>query len=332
MRPDYIDIVEAAYRVDADEASWLESLAASMRPTLDRGLGLWIVLYDASAERHARIRAIEHTGPVPGFLPGLVTRLLHEAHADDDGRVEFGPAPCALASEASGAGHAQELLSELRPLGVADVLGVHGADPEGRGVFIGVNLPSPMRLGARQRELWSRVAAHAAAGWRLRTRLAAAEAHTREPLGDTEALIEPDGTVVEKAPGAAEPAARRALREAAVALERSRGRLRRERPEAAVAGWRGLVAARWTLLDVFDRDGRRYLVARRNDPEPEGLQSLTPRERQVVGYAALGHQNKLIAYELGLATSTVGVLLSRAFAKLGVKDRRALIALVRGRA
>jgi DNA-binding CsgD family transcriptional regulator len=45
--------------------------------------------------------------------------------------------------------------------------------------------------------------------------------------------------------------------------------------------------------------------------------SLTLREREVLACANLGHSNKLIAFELGLATSTVAVHLSRARTKLG---------------
>jgi DNA-binding CsgD family transcriptional regulator len=48
---------------------------------------------------------------------------------------------------------------------------------------------------------------------------------------------------------------------------------------------------------------------------------LTQRERQVLAYAALGHTNKLIAYELGLAASTVCVLFARASTKLGTPAR-----------
>lgn len=59
------------------------------------------------------------------------------------------------------------------------------------------------------------------------------------------------------------------------------------------------------------------------------IEALTERERQVVGYAKLGHHNKLIAYELGLSTSTVRVILSRVATKLGVRTRSEIIAAVR---
>lgn len=46
----------------------------------------------------------------------------------------------------------------------------------------------------------------------------------------------------------------------------------------------------------------------------------------MLAYAALGHHNKLIAYELGLAQSTVRVLSMRAARKLGTRSREETIA------
>ena len=79
---------------------------------------------------------------------------------------------------------------------------------------------------------------------------------------------------------------------------------------------------RWSLVDHFDSNGRRYLMAHRNDPDTPDLRGLTLRERQVVGYAGAGHSNKIIAYELGLTLSTVAGHLARARAKLGLPSSR----------
>jgi DNA-binding CsgD family transcriptional regulator len=80
-----------------------------------------------------------------------------------------------------------------------------------------------------------------------------------------------------------------------------------------------------------DHDGKRFLLAQQNrvvrDPTPR----LTPREHQVVACAAMGHSNKLIAYDLGISPGSVSVLLSRASTKLGVSDRGAMIQAFRNR-
>ena len=61
-------------------------------------------------------------------------------------------------------------------------------------------------------------------------------------------------------------------------------------------------------------------------PATKERAALSMRERQVASLAALGRSNKLIAYELGLAHSTIRVLVARACVKLDVSSRRALVA------
>jgi DNA-binding NarL/FixJ family response regulator len=123
--------------------------------------------------------------------------------------------------------------------------------------------------------------------------------------------------------------AREALRRAALEIDRASGRLARTAPRAAIELWKALVAGRWTLIDSFKGEGRWYLLAQRNPRNSRAprtpRRALTERERQVVGHAALGRSNKLIAYELGLAPSTVATHLAEAARKLRVRSRSALI-------
>jgi DNA-binding CsgD family transcriptional regulator len=115
------------------------------------------------------------------------------------------------------------------------------------------------------------------------------------------------------------------LKVSAAALARSRGTLRTSDPERAVHEWKGLIAARWTLLDVCEEDGSKYLIARENQARVPGPDVLTEREREVVAFAVAGHHNKLIAYNLGISPSTVRVLMSRAAKKLRAHSREELI-------
>ena len=189
-------------------------------------------------------------------------------------------------------------------------------------VAIGVDSPrAPHRSIVTH---WSRVTGHIAAGLRLRRKLAAIEHATgmsdavaTVEHASPEAVLQPGGRVEHAVGPATSRSAREGLSTAVRAMERARGPLRRRSPDEAVETWRGLVAGRWSLIDHFDSDGRRYLVAHRNDPTTPDPRALTERERQVVGYADLGRSNKMIAYELGLSPSTVAVLLSRAREKLG---------------
>jgi DNA-binding NarL/FixJ family response regulator len=77
-----------------------------------------------------------------------------------------------------------------------------------------------------------------------------------------------------------------------------------------------------------------FVVAEPNvQVEPSGqvqrtrgpFERLTVRERDVVARALRGCANKVIAYDLGLAHSTVRVLMARAAIKLGAHSRDELL-------
>lgn len=122
--------------------------------------------------------------------------------------------------------------------------------------------------------------------------------------------------------------ARDALSVAAARIEEARILPGGPDPANAAGAWKGLVATRWKLVDEFERDGKRYVVAQQNTPEVDA--ELSPRERAVVAAAAMGHHDKLIAYDLGVADSTVRVLMFRATRKLRAANRAE--AIVRFRA
>ena len=90
---------------------------------------------------------------------------------------------------------------------------------------------------------------------------------------------------------------------------------------------RALATGRWVLVDYFERDGEIHILAR-EDAAFHALSALTVSERAVAERAARGLHNKAIAFELGLAHSTVRVLCARAASKLGARSRRELVDLI----
>jgi DNA-binding NarL/FixJ family response regulator len=94
--------------------------------------------------------------------------------------------------------------------------------------------------------------------------------------------------------------------------------------QAAVAIWQAVIAGRWSLVAHFDSDEHRCFVARKNAAAGPGASTLSARERQIVASASLGHANKLIAYELGLCSSTVAAQITSAARKLGISSRTLL--------
>ncbi len=114
------------------------------------------------------------------------------------------------------------------------------------------------------------------------------------------------------------------LRAAAIAFDRA-GARGRDGDEAR-AMRRALIAGRWTLVETFEEDGKRFLIARRNRSTPTStpMVGLSVRETQVAVFTAMGRSLKTIGYELGLSDSCVATYLRRALAKLRLPDRLAL--------
>ena len=181
MQGDYIDIIEAAYLIDCSEETWLDGLLRAIRKAIEPGGGAWAMLYNVSAAGRVSIDRIQFEGARSGEVAGWVTRQLVRSRGAESGL--FQPTPCGLASENRLDGRPPRTSAGLP--GACDVLGVNGADPSGRGVFIGVEVPLGIRLSPDDRTAWSRIGVHVAAARRLRSR-GAGEARV-------EARLHPDG-------------------------------------------------------------------------------------------------------------------------------------------
>ncbi|HEY2745107.1 MAG TPA: LuxR C-terminal-related transcriptional regulator [Polyangia bacterium] len=322
---DALDVIEAAYRFDGTAAGWLAELARVTYAQIGDGHGILAFPYRVTDAGRLQI-GDAHTIDMPEGM-GEQSRLMLEQLPPAYVQKTFVRCECTTQSQFRDP-EVQALNQPIREMSAAafgwhDLFMVGGMDPEGHGIYLGAPLRRETRLSARTRQTWSRVAVHLTAAQRLRRRLAADDA--RRP-DSADAVVRTDGHVEHASGEAQAKEARSALRAAVRAVEDARGALRRRDPDDAIDRWKGLVSARWTLVDQFESDGKRYLLARRNDCAVEVAESLTARERQALGYAALGHTNKLIAYEMGVSASTVGVLLHRAARKLGAETRAQLIA------
>ena len=312
-QPDLVSVIESAYAVDAPEPEWLTGIAHAARGELDAGFGVAAWTFDAREVSRVRVLGTALAGDDPQVLDRMHQCNAYFERSARDLRADvlrFGP--CQTFSQVLGEdtlARQADVQAVLRPIGARDMLGVIGADPTGMGLGVGALLPTPRPATRGEVRRWSRIVAHLAAGYRLRRTLA------QRPV---QAVLSPAGRVEHAEDAAKTREAREALRHAARAVDRARGRLRREDGDEAVETWRGLVSGRWSLIDQFESDGRRYVVARENDPEAPFPPNLTQRERQVLIYRMMGHPSKLIAYELGLSQSTISMALSAALAKLGV--------------
>jgi DNA-binding CsgD family transcriptional regulator len=314
MKPDWVGILESAYQLELRTEVWLKGIVDAVRPWVDDdGLGVAGITYKITPAGRLTVEASSDLSePLLRGLDGLDPDFVKRSYL----RLRVG-----MSSEVPGWRETQTF-HLAKPLGLADALGINGMNPGGRGcLLLSFRATTGHRLPTRHKESLTRIAVHLATAHRLRTRLGVGA----DPILQAEAILDPDGKVQHAIGPAALRPALRSLGEAVVDVERARGKLRHRDPEGALGSWRGLVAARWTLVEHFEHGGRRYLLARENEPHVPAPAALSPRERQVLAYAAMGHSDKEIAYELGIAHSTVKVLLFRARTKLRVTSRVELL-------
>lgn len=315
-------VVDAAYRLCDETAGWLTGVLQAAAPLLDRGEGVFGVTYGVSSGAFAPTSDVAHTS---GGRPEL----------GRGGTEAAASTPPALAREvfvraapiATACGLAADLavheIPGYRPLdslaahGLRDCLGVIAYDPSDVGLLLFAPAKTTPSIDAGTLERWRHVRAHLLAGLRLHRAL------------EDEAILDASGRVVHAEGSARAPRALEALRAHARRIDRARGAPGRADPQGALQAWAALVRGRWSLVDRFESDGRRYLVARRNDPDVAAPRELSRRERQVLAYAALGYSNKHIAYTLGLAPSTVSSHLCNAMRRVGASSLSSVAAVWR---
>jgi len=319
---DVLMIVEKAYAIEQPTEVWaLEMLRAADR-AVGAGIGAFACVYDELPDGRLGIDAAsvvslginddmvkaivaQHANAPPGWLTS------HFAHGQ-------GAARCLLTSELEGQ-HQVENRDELEARGVHDGVNIAATDLNDRGFLMSLAVPRGFQMDPGTRENLTRVATHVLAAIRLRARLAVAS---------PEAVLSPAGSLLHGECEARLAESGRALAKAVKTIERARGPLRSD-ARRALGGWKGLASARWTLVDKFELNGERYVVARENKhhTRPRGPSTLTETERTVVASAARGHTTKEIAYALGISDATVRVLLMRAARRYGARNRKELLEL-----
>ncbi|MBL0216586.1 MAG: helix-turn-helix transcriptional regulator [Myxococcales bacterium] len=310
-RATVVDVVEAAYRAAVrSPTTWVAEVLAVAAPLLDRGAD--VVAYEYDTTRPMR----QWLSPPVGNpeLAASVVAAFADTPPGINHDVHRRLGPVTILSEILQAPLATrtDLAPHARPRAMADMLGVNATDPSGRGTYFCAPSRRVIRRNGGGIQRWEQVAAHIAAAGRLR--------HVLARPGLPEAILSPDGKVLHAASAA--QSSLPMLQRAARASERARV----ERTDLdTLAAWSALVDGRWSLVDEIERDGRRILLAHANPAAVGDPRRLTRMERVVAGYVAMGHSNKLIGYELGVAPSTVALHLQGATRKLGVRSRVELV-------
>jgi DNA-binding CsgD family transcriptional regulator len=319
---DIIGVVEAAYRVLPEETAWIGETLDAVEPHLADGLGSIACFFDREAAPSDVMSSIVIRGMDPRILLAMRGEFEGGTDADRARSLRLGGPVIRLTGLC---GHRSILDSPAygalaREIGFADVLAIRAANPDGTGMFLGAPVRAPAARGAFDRR-WSRLAAHLAAGARLQR---AASKLVADRASAADAVLTPGGRVLSAAERAHD--ALGLLRDAAVRIDRARTRAGRRDPDAALERWQALVDGRWSLVDHFESDGKRYVIAVENAPHAPDPRALAPNERTILHYAGMGHPNKLIAYELGIPEGTVATRILSIARKLGVRSRAELIA------
>ena len=311
---DWIALLEATYDLSGDLDAWLRGLLGAAAPVLDEGNGVAVQIF----RLRPRGVTIERAGQRgPNQLAEMAVATVEAAGTDAHDLVYRSGIPAATMSEVVWSRLPAEEDAFIAATGgrFRDVIGIVAHTGTGSGLALNSPLETPRAMTAVERRRWTQVAAHVGAGLRLRRDLA-----SRSP----EAVLDADGRVLDAQGNARARDARERLRHAVLQMESARGAVRRRDPDEAMGLWEGLVGGRWSLVDRFDSDGRRFVVAHRNDPEVGDPRGLSRRERQVAEFAGFGRTPKEIAYVLGLSASAVANAEGRARAKLGLATRAEL--------
>jgi DNA-binding CsgD family transcriptional regulator len=314
-----IDILERAYEIETLTDPWLESLRRATERTFSELLAVQAYTFRVSGAGEFHLEAISSDAQWEALL-----RRAHALAAPEVIRQVYLRRPVQSVQRALVGREGDSGYQEILRQGVGNITLSLGIDPGGNGCALAFLHPSSGSLPRPVQQALQRISAHVGSARRLRGSLDGA------PAGDltqsADAVMTPDGKMLHAVGTAREPDARAALREAARRIDRARGRARAD-AEEALALWRALVDGKWSLIERFESDGRRILIARRNDPTTRKLRALNDRERKVVSLLAVGHSLKLCAYELGLAQSSTSEVARSAMRKLGVPSRAALVEL-----
>ena len=319
---DLVGFVEAAYRVEQPRHTWFDTVMAAVLETLRPSAGVGGVMYDVTQPETGQAFEIRGLGASPAWLevgrkqhddPRLAT-LLREGY-----RTTLCSTSQEFASRISAERPSAQIIEpDMTRHGVTEMVMINGASPDGRGCACipfweeGIHLTQALRADL------TRLAVHLATASRLNTRL-------QGDAAPADAVLRPDGKLEHAEAPAQSRDAQRELRAAAEAIAWARSRAGREQPEKALGQWKGMVSGRWSLVDRFERDGKRYVLARQNPPVTTGEVSLSSREQQVLALARMGHSNKVIAYELGISPRTVEVYRANVMSKTGAHGLSELV-------
>jgi DNA-binding NarL/FixJ family response regulator len=297
------------------ETEWALRILEALEP-FDCGLGLMAFSVNHGVDGSGQWRPV---AAIPSSSPGwrvfaaevpneLVSLCSAASSAILSARRAVNRLPCASAA----------LERALAAFGAVDALILWSLERGGQGVFICAPYERQRAPSAPEFNRLARLVWHLEAGVRLRRWIASA------PSRDSHARPQEEYHLSRaRAPRPNVAQGKLALAVRGESLAQHCLRWLRE----ALSYWREFLDGGWSLLDQGGSDGCRVLLAVRVPSGSRDPRAMTTRESAALALAARGFSNKEIAFEMGLAPSTVAGFLKASQDKLGVPSRRALIAM-----
>lgn len=335
------DVLESVYNLQLEEPDWISEVTRGIGQFIGGGNGTLGALFRMGGQVQMPVlRPVEADDEVPAFIQYL--RATDQARAEARTVQRFGQRPNSapqgdmdrfgklfaesgmgtLSVNRSDAPAYQIFKREFEHHGVIDAAGLIVPHPASRSyIFFTARHREFSGVPERARGRWISLQKHIAAVYDLRFRLQNGHFDERDAV-----WFDTASKCVEAGP-AQNPMLRERLRqlvndrEAALSRKTSsqRGDLNRY--------WSNVLSGKWAILDRFDSDGRRFVVAVPISKYGDKLRGLSTRERKVFALLGSGLPNKLIGFELEISETAVSTHVHRIFSKLGIADRSALVQL-----
>jgi hypothetical protein len=254
-RADWISLIEAGYSLEGSEQQWLDNLCDCADGVLD-----------PSAIRLGFTNRYTPTTDQLGLthFPKIISPLAYIYYSScDEQSMDFFYRQSRIVETLSNAplprnANAKKVFEVLGKIFYsADFLGVGCATGTGESVTFMALLKERRKLTALEGKRWPQVAAHIGAGLRLRGKL---RKLSKDAL-PVEAVLDSQGKMHDGQRAATHKDSRENLRDAVLRIERARTNAGRSEPDTALDNWKALVEGRWSLVDRFDSDGKRYVIA-----------------------------------------------------------------------
>ncbi|MEZ4458383.1 MAG: helix-turn-helix transcriptional regulator [bacterium] len=299
-----LELLERAYDLDLSTQEWQVAMVDGLSALFPRAEGRFGFVYTFDEEGVELPHAHDSPDDVPAELVGGVIANVSSKHQRTAMRL-FDTVQCSTLSKRLRELGDTQVAASFREAGVIDCAAICAGNATGAGFFFGAFLPESTNLGVAFQRRWMAVASHLAAVRRLHATLEGID-----PLNHAEMVFDPALASVVNAKGPAKrTTSRERLRLAAINLDELRRANADE--DKRLSRWSALINGRWSLVDVFDSDGRRFVVAIANAPEAQPIAALSKRQAQIVSLLLQGHTQTFIGYELGLTQSTVAYHLAR---------------------